>query len=271
MQTKSPSLRPVVLLVLFFLLLPVAGRFLLRDRMAQRPEYRIDARQVDVSPPPEWVNADFVQETLHASGLDANGSLLDDMLPQKLSRAFAVAPWVEEVRRVEIRFPSAARIELSYREPVALVEVASQGLFPVDGNGVLLPSDYFITAPEKKREFPVIDGVVSTPLGTAGTLWGDSAVHAAAQLAKILSPALFDTEIPLGIAKIHVTKLNPPYDKQVEGQLKTHSGTEIFWGRIDPSDADNDQKLGRLRELVRLYRSLDQVPAHLQPIDLSAE
>ncbi len=264
---KQPrrSFRGVVVLVLLFSSLPVAGRLLLRDQIGALPEYRLAADQVAVTPPPEWVNDDFVSETLRASGLDADGSLLDENLPQKLARAFSVAPWVAEVRGVEVRYPSAARIELSYREPVALVELP-QGLYPVDKDGVLLPTAFFIAAPEKQRELLVIGGVTSTPLGTAGTLWGDAGVHAAARLASILCPVAADLEL----ATIHAVR-ETPHTAFFSGRATTTAGTEIIWGRIDPTDKNNETKIGRLREMRQFHRSLDNVPANLQPIDLTKE
>ncbi len=70
-------------MVLVFALLPLLGRILLRSKIETMPEYRLDAKLFQVTDPPEWVGPDFVWETLHASGLDANASLLDEDLPQK--------------------------------------------------------------------------------------------------------------------------------------------------------------------------------------------
>ena len=267
-KPRSRTLLPVILLVVIFSFIPIAGRVLFRDRIAELPEYRLDAEKIRITSPPEWVGNDFVREVLHASGLDTDASLLDKSLPQKLSQAFSVAPWVEEVRRVEIRYPSGAHIELVYRTPVALVAVASQGLYPVDGNGVLLPTDYFIkVAPQKKNEFPVIEGIGSTPLGTAGTLWGDPLVHVGAQLARILGPVAPELEL----VKIRVIREAVPNGERLVGHLRTAGETEIVWGRIDPTAPKNSVKIQRLREYAKLYESLDNVPSGFQPIDLTGE
>ena len=267
-EQKRHSLLPVVLLVVFFSFLPVVGRYFLRGPLSEQPEYRLKEERITVPPPPEWVSKDFVQNVLRASGLDAEGSLLDESLPQKLSQAFSADPWVEEVRRVEIRYPSGAHIELSYRQPVALVAVTPQSLYPVDDNGVLLPTDYFIEIdPEKRHDYPVIEGIGTKPLGTVGTLWGDPTVHTAAQLAGIVRS--IGTE--MNFAKIRLIKEASPTGQRILGCIVTREGTEITWGRIDPDDPKNEAKTDRLRELVKLYQSLDNVPPGFRPINLTGE
>ena len=70
-------------------------------------------------------------------------SILDDELVQKIQTAFSLHPWVANVTHVTKRHPAHVDVELEYRKPVAMVEVhenGSDGLYPVDTDGVLLPS-----------------------------------------------------------------------------------------------------------------------------------
>lgn len=258
----------VLLVPIVFAALGYAGWHFARDSLSRQPEYRLSAERVEVSPPPDWVPDDFVRRVLQSAGLESTASILDPNLPSKLAQAFAADPWVEGVLRVEVRFPSGADVRLTYRRPVALVEVASQGLFPVDRNGVLLPTDYFIdAAPEKKNDYPRIEGIRSTPFGTVGTPWGDPLVHDAAGLAGLVD----DLVDVLDIAAVVPSSVPSPGGGRIVCRLRTHEGTEVVWGRFAQDDPKAEVKKQRLRELADLYDSLDGVPNHFRPIDLSNE
>ncbi|MDR1964960.1 MAG: hypothetical protein LBQ50_14410 [Planctomycetaceae bacterium] len=254
------------LVVLFLTGFGLTGWFFVKDQIVRRPEYQLSADRILITVPPPWVPEHFVAEILQSSGLDA--TLFDASLPQKLSQAFSASPWVEEVRQVQTRYPSGAEVQLVYRVPAALVEIASQGLYPVDRNGILLPTDYFIrVAPEQKENYPRIVGIRSMPLGVVGTLWGDPLVHAAAQLAGLLG----DVSRQLGLVKIIPSHEATPTGHRILCRLQTNSETEILWGRFEPDDPKNSIKKKRLLEIAELYHSLDNVPAHFQPIDLSKD
>lgn len=258
----------VFLILIFFGSLGVLGWHVTKDRLFEQPAYRLSSENIFVPEMPEWIPSDFTAKVLLDSGLNIDVSILDETLPQKLSQAFSADPWVEEVQRVVIRFPSGADIQLTYRSPVALVEVPDYGLFPVDRNGVLLPTDYFINiAPEKRSEYPKIEGIRSSPIGTVGTPWGDLSVHTAAQLAAVIRHRISDWRI----AVIKPTLESTPTGNRIVCYLKTVKGTEIFWGRFEPNDAQIDRKIKRLDEFVELFQSLDKVPPNFQPIDLSSE
>jgi hypothetical protein len=258
----------VIFITLFFAGFILAGWFFVRKQITYRSEYRLSADRIRITVPPPWVHGNFVAEVLQSSGLDTSATLFDDSLPQKLSQAFLASPWVEEVRRVQTYYPSGAEVQLVYRTPAALVEMSSQGLYPVDRNGILLPTDYFINvAPEEKANYPRITGIRSAPLGVAGTLWGDPLVHAAAQLAGLLE----DVSQKLGLVKIIPSRETTPTGYRIICQLQTNSETEIFWGRFEPDDPKNISKKKHLLEIAELYQSLDKVPTQFQPIDLSKD
>lgn len=257
------ALAGLLFAAVIFGLVGAIGWYYIRDDVARRPEYRLLAEKIVVTERPDWVPEDFVARVLRGSGLETDASLLDGSLSLKLAQAFAADPWVEEVRRVQIRYPSGAEVDLVYRRTVALVEVPSQGLFPVDRNGVLLPTDsYLEQAPEHRDAFLRIQGPRSVPLGNTGTPWGDPLVHDAARLAGLL----FDEAEELELAKI-IAATN--YGQSgVSCRLLTRKGTEILWGIVDEDAATGEEKRDRLKQWQRNYRSLDQVPAAFQPIDL---
>jgi len=89
------------------------------------------------------------------------------------------------VVRVELRQPAAALVEVRCREPAAMVAVPG-GLLAVDADGVVLPSEDFTA--ESAAIYPRISGVRSSPVGVAGSRWGDPTVHEAAAIASAIGP-----------------------------------------------------------------------------------
>jgi hypothetical protein len=256
------------LVVFLFAGLGIGGWFVTKEKINQQPEYQLAADKITVPERPPWVPDDFVKNVLHASGLDTDGSLFDKEIMRKLLQAFAADAWVEEVQRVELRYPSGAAVQLAYRSPIALVEVNGKGAFPVDRNGVLLPTDFFLNlSPEKRDDFLKIQNIRSMPLGAAGTLWGDTLVPEAAGLAAFLS----DIAEKLNLHSIIPTSQATPAGNRVICSIKTKKGTEILWGRYEKDNPKNEVRKKILLEYATMYQSLDDVPKNFQPIDLTKE
>jgi hypothetical protein len=258
----------IFLLSACFAGLAAVGWYYVQPAVQMKPEYQITAENVTVPPPPDGVPETFVKEVLESAGLHQPGILLDKTLAKKLADAFAAYPWVETVEQVDLRYPSGAVIKLSYRKPAAFVAAANQGRYPVDRNGILLPSDYFANiAPEKQMLFVTITGIKTAPLGTAGTPWGDPLVQSAAQLADVLGE---------DAAKLKLTYITPfaeetPAGIRIACKLTTQGKTEIIWGQFAAGDPKNEAKKKRLWELAEQYRSLDNVPVKFQPVNLSVD
>ena len=132
-----------------------------------------------------WVVCDLRTEALRNASLDGGLPLADAELPQRLERAFLMHPWVSDVRRVELRHPAAAIVELRCREPVAMVSWRG-GLLAIDSEGVVLPSADFTA--ESAAGYPKVTGIESSPLGLEGTRWGDPAIDEAAAVAAAVGP-----------------------------------------------------------------------------------
>lgn len=259
----------LILVLAVFAGLGGLGWYCVKDRVRSKKEYLLSADKIIVFPPlPDWIPDRFIEDVLQSSGLNRTGSLLDKTFSQKLAEAFAAYPWVEQVEHVVPRYPSGAEVKLSYRVPVALVEVPQHGLFPVDRSGVLLPSEYLTnTISDRRNEHLIVQGIQSTPLGSAGTPWGDPLVQTAAQLAA----ALTDITGPLKLARIIPAMETTPSGARIICRLKTANGMEIHWGTSAPDDPKIDAKKKRLWDLNEQFRSLDNVPIRFQPIDLSKE
>jgi len=256
----------LILVLAIFAGLGALGWYFVKERIRNKPEYQLSAENIIVPNAPPWVPENFVEEVLQSSTLNRTGSLLDKTLPQKLSEAFTAYPWVEKVEQVVLRYPSGAEIQLSYRVPVAVVEMPQRSVFLVDRNGVVLPPDYLSDTTTEKR-YLVIQGIQSMPLGSIGTPWGDPMVHTAAQLATALS----DTAEQLNLARIIPVMEAMPMGTRIVCRVRTVAGTEIHWGTFSPDDPKTEAKKKRLWDLREQFRSLDNVPTAFQPIDLSRE
>jgi len=252
-----------ILILVFFAGLGAIGWHFVKEKIYVKPEYLLSADKIVVSSPPEWIPDQFVDEVLRTSGLNHTGSLLDKTLPHKLAEAFVAHPWVEKVEQVELRYPSGAIVQLTYRVPAAVVEIPQRRFLPVDRNGIVLPPDY-LTQPQWSKHL-LIHGVQSLPLGAVGMPWGDPLVQTAAQLAESLS----DIAAPLKLSGIIPSTEAVPSGTRIVCQLRTASGTIFHWGTFVPDDPKNEDKKKRLWDLREQFRSLDSVPENFR--DLSKE
>lgn len=225
--------------------------------IGNRPEYQLRVSNIQITEVPQWVPRDLVKQVAPQAGINPSRSVLDENLTSDLAKAFAQHPWVEKVVKVSKSVPARVTVDLVYRRPVAMVEVAT-GLLPVDGSGVLLPPTAF--TPEDTPRYPLITQPKSSPVGAIGKPWGDPQVTAAARLAAVLLPHWQDfrltaIEIPAGI------DLRAPQEELVF-QLQTQGGSRIVWGRapgvIYPLELSADQKIGRLEECLSRFGGFDQ-------------
>ncbi|MCC7420867.1 MAG: hypothetical protein IT428_11325 [Planctomycetaceae bacterium] len=230
----------------------------------ERAEYRLKLDAIEVTPPPRWLPADFVPIAMKDAGFPRDVSLLDDQLVNKTADAFRKHPWVAQVVRVEKTRTNGLKVELTYRQPVAVVEV-TDGLYPVDRNGILLPPADL--APAEAVRFPRILNVTTRPQGPAGTEWGDLNVIGAARLASVLLENKHEGEPAwrrFDFAAIRVPRIRAakPSIDDVGLEVITTAGSRIVWGRppgsSHPGELSVDQKVGRLQKYVRDYGGFDR-------------
>jgi hypothetical protein len=185
-------------------------------------DYRLGYRDVEISPPPDWIHSDIRADVFRNASLDKPLPIMDDNLAETLRNAFSLHPWIARVRRVSIRYPAGATVELDYRRPVLMVDAAG-GLFPVDALGVLLPGGDFSSV--EKSRYPRLVGVETAPLGTAGDRWGDARVAGAAEIAETIGPLWQELKLAC-IVPSAATKGADDYTYT----LVTQSGARIVWG-----------------------------------------
>jgi hypothetical protein len=220
-----------------------------RNRLREHERYRIAFADIDCATPQGLTRVEFLDEVQYLASWPDNVRLLEDAVAARLAKAFALHPWVEEVRRVEVTSGRRVRVELTFRTPVLMVPTRAKGDGPageidyrsVDSHGVLLPRSDADAAPG-----PRLLAELPCPRCRAGIVWDDQRVQTAARTASYLRP--FAEQV--GIEN---------YDF-AGGDLVLHSRTgRVVWGRA-PGEERSDEALAE----VKLRRLLDGdvVPEH---------
>jgi hypothetical protein len=252
---RPVTLATTALVVLTGLQLP--GLISRMPDLSERGEYLLPSSEIEITQPPHWVPRQLLHDVIENANLPEKLRLLDATLVHDVSEAFRLNPWVEDVVSVTKSYPAKVVVVLNYRRPVAMVEV-KQGQYPIDSHGVLLPPQDFSVS--DTRMYPFVTGVVSTPQGPAGTLWGDPVVEGAAGLAAELGPSWKK----LGLATILCPASADDRAKIDEGVfvLLSKGGSRIVWGHAPgtdhPGELSTKQKVGRLEDYVKRFGSFDQ-------------
>jgi hypothetical protein len=227
-----------------------------REHVVARPEYRLDAREIGITPPPPWIRADVRREVVRNAGLGDGLSILDDGLVERVRQAFSLHPWVAKVDLVSKSSPAHVEVSLTYRRPVALIKV-QDGWYPVDNEAVLLPTEDFTQA--DIRVYPRVVGVESSPLGGVGTRWGDPVVAGGAKIGELLAPLWTDLELRA------IRWIKPPSAADLAQpaifELVTPSGAAIAWGAAPGSEPAGElpaeQKIARLKNILAQHGTLE--------------
>ncbi len=221
-------------------------------------QYRLQTAQIEITPPPRWVPADLVEQVARRAGLPGELSLLEKDVTRRVAEAFERHPWVKGRVRVSTSVPARMRVELEYREPVAMVRVASAaGLFPIDADATLLPSADF--APAEIAKYPLIDNVKTSPRSAEGTVWKEASVIAAARLAVLLKP--YWQQFELQSIRVPENSNNQLAWEDLSLQLATRGGSRVIWGRAPgakhPGELPADKKIDRIKFYLKHHGPFD--------------
>lgn len=226
-----------------------------RDQVLSSDAYLLTPGDVKITPLPDWIRTDVRGQVLRDASLEGPLSIMDDDLTGRIASAFSLHPWVAKVQRVTKRHPAGVEVELVYRRPVCMVEVAAD-LQPVDVAGVLLPRDDFSQV--EAARYPRLAGIDTAPLGPIGTRWGDGRVVDAAEIAA----AFGSTWQQLKLDRISPAADSPAaYAATTTYELFTRSGTRILWGHGPasklPSELPAIDKVARLKQYAAENGSLE--------------
>lgn len=223
-------------------------------------QYLLVTSQIEITPPPHWVPHDLAEQATRRAGLPDELSLLDKDVTRRVAAAFEQHPWVKGQVRVSTSVPARMRVDLEYREPVAMVRVIQAGkigLFPIDADGTLLPSADF--APAEIAKYPVIENISLPPSSAAGTVWKDVGVLGAARLAVELKPFWEQFGFQSILAPANLDRKLAWDDLNL--RLSTRGGSRVIWGRPPgakhPGELPADKKIERIKFYLRHHGPFD--------------
>lgn len=259
------------------ILAPVALAYYAWDRwgpqILEHGDYALRTDRLQITDPPYWVRADVAGEVARDGALEGL-SLLDPQLTVKVFQAFAAHSWVENVSRVSKHPPGRAAsvvVEMTYRKPVAMVEVELNGvpgLLPIDAQAILLPPQDFLPSPhdpqvDPTREYLRIAVPHAVPSGTVGTPWGQTEVHEAAHIAAVFQ----DAWKQCGLYRIQLVPLGSEDSTQIVPtfELQSRSGAAVIWGRAPDLRSESETKtavakVASVLKYVQQHGSLETAP-----------
>jgi hypothetical protein len=220
--------------------------------------YSVDPQGFEITPPPPWVHATIKNDVMRLGSLE-RVSLLEADTSRRVAQAFELHPWVEQVQRVSKHFPASIRVDLTYRRPVAVVEVErgdQPGLLPVDREGILLPPEDFSAA--QVKGLPRIAVGRTFPAGAVGTAWGDDRVAAAATIAAVLcddwpNVALFQ------IASLPAVAGNAT--GKTDFEIVARDGRRFHWGSASEQEGSGENTLADKRAQLLKWASQPPPPS----------
>lgn len=182
--------------------------------------YGVAEENIVVTSPPAWIRTDVKKEVFTGSRLDRL-SVLDKQMSASVYNAFRVHPWIRKVFRVQKMSGGQVRVDLEYREPIAMVyyepslsasvstfptsnnphvlgEGTSAEFLPVDVEGYLLPTKDFSS--EDVTKYIRIYARNVSEAGLVGSEYGNPQIREALLLARLVK----NLREPLGIDSIYV-------------------------------------------------------------------
>ena len=210
------------------------------------PRFQLTPERLVVQPPPPpWVGRDLREEVMVQGNL-VGLNLLERGTVRAVWRAFELNPWVRRVKFVGKRAEGRVYIELSYRRPIAMVS-APDGWYPVDTDGVVLPSEDF--DPSDPQRFVEIVTPYPEPIGDVGTSFGRPGVVGASQIATLLA----GQQRAIGLRSIHVAYRDVTNEGRPQFELRTRNGSIIVWGSAPGKELrDEAQARQKTRRLAQL-------------------
>ncbi len=185
------SLLGVAILLIVLLVAVVVGWQKWGGLIGRGPQYTLTADSFEVTLQPSWIQSDVKAEVIRDGQLE-NLSALDPDLTKQVVQAFELNAWVSKVlwagKRSGNNGPRVI-VELKYREPIAMVwgldpEFEGDSFYPVDTEGVVLPTDEFSRS--QTADYLRVHVGNVRPVGAVGTAYGDLGVAGSVAVATLI-------------------------------------------------------------------------------------
>ncbi len=238
------------------------------DRLAAGPQpgMNCELEWIDL---PGWVTAPGSQPILRdiaaTTNLPPSVDIRDPSLCRHIGEGLQGSPWVAEVRRVAKQADGRIRIQATYREPFALVEVGGSA-YLVDRAAVRLPVRYAVNQVEDRywNDWFRIVGV-SSSIPREGTTWMGDDLAAGLRLVEFLKEAAARGEVPFRSSLRAVDVANYKLrESGLDGELRIHTiypGCYINWGLAPGEEYEVEASAHRKLEMLRaLYADQGQLP-----------
>ena len=252
-----------------------------------RAVYGLKVENILITPKPPWIKSDVNAEVFQGADL-GRLSVLDRQMSSTVFNAFRTHPWIRKVFRVQKLSGCQVRIDVEYREPIAMIywetsnasgashlkirtggspdgnastvtqtnasdvaENKSASFVPVDADGVLLPWRDFES--DEVLQYFLIYAKNASASGKVGAEYGDVRIKAALLLCRLLK----DYRKQLGLERIYVYPSASPDGSQLASkwmlEVTTQSNRRFLWGSPPtfekPGEATAEMKAERLIQL----------------------
>lgn len=236
--------------------------------------YSLRAENLQATKQPVWIRVDVAKEVFDDNRLN-NVSLLDPQSNAYIARAFETHPWVKSTTRVSKEYGGLVRVDLVYRQPIAMVylryqyekdgqKLTEEGFYPVDKDAIILPTKDNFTR-EDVKDYLVIDAKGASSGEEAGKEFGDPAVKVAAKLCALLSTSREKYGLrTVVVQRDYAAAGTSPWRLTV----LTRDGRKIIWGR-PPAQEMHGEPSAR-DKIERMASWLDESPTDSKLLDLTS-
>lgn len=222
--------------------------------------YSLKQENLTVTQQPDWIQSNVVEDVFRNANLN-NISLLSQNANAIVAQAFETNHWIKSTNRVTKATGGKVVVDVTYRRPVAMVWYEPDpnmpavdgvqrkpGFFPVDDDGVVLPTTDFqnLDGNEISNYF-VLWAAGARPAGDAGMAFGDVRITEALQLCKFL----YDDRQALGIKGISITQENRSSSSSPWIMvLHTIDDLSIIWGHAPSVQAPSEPSPKNKRDFL---------------------
>lgn len=219
--------------------------------------YSLQKENLKVTPQPPWIRTN-VRDDIFANGRLDRVSLLEPRATAAIAQAFETHSWVKATTRVTKKAGGEVVVDLVYRRPIAMVYYersstdsrgtageVDKGFFPIDENGVVLPTSDFTS--EDVWSYFLIIAEGARPAGEVGMPYGDVRITEALALCTYLDKHRQTLRLQeIWVEQDPASRSEHPWSMT----LVTSDKREIIWGHAPKSgsagEVPAEEKLDRM-------------------------